>query len=61
VSERTSTRICEAAERLGLTHLPGKAADFAARVEAGLREQRRRRNVLKLSSPPHHNNLVDFD
>ena len=34
MSELTSTRIKEAAERLGLTHLPDHVADFVTRAEA---------------------------
>ena len=35
MSELTSTRIRDAAERLGLTHLPEHAGDLVARAEAG--------------------------
>ena len=61
MSELTSTRIRDAAERLGLTHLPEHAGDLVARAEAGLREQRRFRNALKLSGLPHHKTLAEFD
>ena len=35
MSELTRTRIRDAAERLGLTHLPEHAGDLVARAEAG--------------------------
>ena len=35
MSELTSTRIREAADRLGLTHLTGHAGDLVARAKSG--------------------------